>query len=80
MAQVCQIRDDSGLSGGRELAQGAWLQDIRCVIDDLRGLAEALRTYPVQHCQFRQMMTVRNYLTGNPDIEVRGSSFPFPVA
>ena len=30
MAQVCQIRDDSGLSGGRELAQGAWLQDIRC--------------------------------------------------
>ena len=22
--------DDSGLSGGRELAQGAWFQDIRC--------------------------------------------------
>ena len=30
MAQVCQIRDDSGLPGGRELAQGAWLHDIRC--------------------------------------------------
>ena len=39
------------------------------VIDGLRGLAEALRTYPVQHCQFHQMMTVRHYLTGNPDIE-----------
>ena len=25
------------------------------VIDGLRGLAEALRTYPVQHCQFHQM-------------------------
>ena len=30
MAQVCQMRDGSGLPGGRELAQGAWLQDIRC--------------------------------------------------
>ena len=39
------------------------------VIDGLRGLAEALRAYPVQHCQFHQMMTVRHYLTGNPDIE-----------
>ena len=39
------------------------------VIDGLRGLAETLRTYPVQHCQFHQMMTVRHYLTGNPDIE-----------
>ena len=29
MAQVCQIRDDSGLSGRRGLAQGARLQDIR---------------------------------------------------
>lgn len=36
------------------------------VIDGLRGLAEALKTYPVQHCQFQQMMTV---ITGNPDIE-----------
>ena len=26
------------------------------VIDGLRGLAEALKTYPVQHCQFHQMM------------------------
>ena len=39
------------------------------VIDGLRGLAEALRSYPVQHCQFHQMMTVRRYLTGDPDIE-----------
>ena len=39
------------------------------VRNGLRGLAEALRTYPVQHCQFHQMMTVRHYLTGNPDIE-----------
>ena len=31
------------------------------VIDGLRGLAEALRTYPVRHCQFHQMMSVRHY-------------------
>ena len=39
------------------------------VIDGLRGLADALKAYPVQHCQFHQMMTVRHYLTRNPDIE-----------
>lgn len=39
------------------------------VIDGLRGLAEALKIYPIQHCQFHQMMTIRHYLTGNPDIE-----------
>lgn len=38
------------------------------VIDGMRGLAEALKVYPVQHCQFHQMMTVRHYLTGKPDI------------
>ena len=32
------------------------------VIDGLRGLAEALRIYPIQHCQFHQMMTIRRYL------------------
>ena len=42
---------------------------VNVVRNGLRGLAEALRTYPVQHCQFHQMMTVRHYLTGNPDIE-----------
>ena len=46
------------------------------VIDGLRGLAEALRTYPVQHCQFHQMMTVRHYLTGNPDIEASRELLP----
>lgn len=39
------------------------------VIDGLRGLAEALKPYPVQLCQFHQMMTVKHYLTSNPDIE-----------
>ena len=39
------------------------------VIDGLRDLAEALRTYPVKHCQLHQMMTVRHYLTRNPDTE-----------
>lgn len=39
------------------------------VIDGLRGLAQALKSYPVQHCQFHQMVTVRHYLTRNPDIE-----------
>lgn len=28
-----------------------------------------LRIYSIQHCQFHQMMTIRRYLTGNPDIE-----------
>ena len=39
------------------------------VIDGLRGLGESLKLYPVQLCQFHQMMTVRHYLTSNPDIE-----------
>ena len=70
MAQVCQIRDDSsGLHGGRELIQGARLQDIRGAhirperpcgnTEDIFGPAR----------QFHQMMTVRHYLTGNPYIE-----------
>lgn len=39
------------------------------VIDGMRGLAESLKVYPVQHCQFHQMMTVRHYLTKNPDLD-----------
>lgn len=40
------------------------------IIDGLRGLAEALKTYPVQHCPFYRMMTVMHYHTRNPGIEV----------
>ena len=70
MAQVCQMRDDSGLHGGSELAQGAEHGFRWIIIDGLHGFANALRSYPVQHCQFHQMMTARHYLAGTPDIKV----------
>ena len=39
------------------------------VIDGLRGLAQALRPYPVQLCQFHQILTVRHYLTQEPELD-----------
>ena len=39
------------------------------VIDGMKGLAKALNPLPVQLCQFHQMLTVRHYLTQDPDIE-----------
>lgn len=39
------------------------------VIDGMRGLAQALSPYPVQLCQFHQMLTVRHYLTREPDLD-----------
>ena len=39
------------------------------VIDGMKGLAKALYPLPVQLCQFHQMLTVRHYLTQDPDIE-----------
>ena len=39
------------------------------VIDGMRGLALALRRYPVQLCQFHQIQIVRRYLTQEPDLE-----------
>ena len=39
------------------------------VIDGMKGLAKALCPYPVQLCQFHQMLTVRKYITQDPDIE-----------
>ena len=39
------------------------------VIDGMRGLAQALRPCPVQLCQFHQMLTVRHYLTQEPDLD-----------
>ena len=39
------------------------------VIDGLKGLSKALYPYPVQLCQFHQMLTVRKYITQDPDIE-----------
>lgn len=51
-----------------------WLRDngfkiYGAVIDGMRGLAQALRPIPVQLCQFHQILTVRHYLTKNPDLE-----------
>lgn len=39
------------------------------VIDGMKGLAKALHPYPVQLCQFHQMLIVRRYITQDPDIE-----------
>lgn len=39
------------------------------VIDGMKGLSKALSPIPVQLCQFHQMLTVRHYLTQDPDIE-----------
>lgn len=39
------------------------------VIDGMRGLAQALRPCPVQLCQFHQILTVRHYLTKEPELD-----------
>lgn len=39
------------------------------VIDGIKGLDKALYPYPVQLCQFHQMLMVRRYITQDPDIE-----------
>lgn len=39
------------------------------VIDGMRGLAQSIRPYPVQLCQFHQMLTIRHYLTQEPELE-----------
>ena len=39
------------------------------VIDGMRGLARALWPMPVQLCQFHQTLTVRHYLTQDPDLD-----------
>ena len=39
------------------------------VVDGMKGLIKALGPYPVQLCQFHQMMTIRQYLTQDPEIE-----------
>ena len=39
------------------------------VIDGRKGLAKALAPIPVQLCQFHQMLTVRHYLTQEPELE-----------
>ncbi|MCQ2180311.1 MAG: hypothetical protein MJY91_09470 [Bacteroidales bacterium] len=39
------------------------------MIDGMKGLDKALYPYPVQLCQFYQMLIVRRYITQDPDIE-----------
>ena len=39
------------------------------VIDGMKGLDKSLYPYPVQLCQFHQMLIVRRYITQDPDIE-----------
>ena len=39
------------------------------VIDGMKGLSQALWPIRVQMCQFHQMLTVRRYLTQEPDLE-----------
>ena len=54
-----------------------WLRDngfkiYGAVIDGMRGLAQALWPIPVQLCQFHQILTVRHYLTQDPDLDASG--------
>ena len=51
-----------------------WLRDngfkiYGAVIDGMRGLAQPLWPMPVQLCQFHQILTVRHYLTQDPDLD-----------
>lgn len=51
-----------------------WLEDngfriYGIVCDGMRGLVNALRQYPVQMCQFHQIMAVRRYLAEDPELE-----------
>lgn len=51
-----------------------WLKDTGfmiygTVIDGMRELAQVLRPYPVQLCQFHQILTVRHYLTKEPELD-----------
>ena len=51
-----------------------WLRDhgfkiYGIVIDGMWGLMQALRVYPVQMCQFHQIMIVRRYLAEDPALE-----------
>ena len=39
------------------------------VIDGMKGLSRALFPIPVQLCQFHQILTVRHYLTIEPELE-----------
>ncbi len=39
------------------------------VCDGMRGVMQALKKYPVQMCQFHQILIVRRYLTQDPDLE-----------
>ena len=39
------------------------------VCDGMRGLAQALRRYPVQMCQFHQIMAVKRYIAEDPELE-----------
>jgi len=39
------------------------------VVDGMRGLMMALRRYPVQMCQFHQIMIVKRYLAEDPELE-----------
>ena len=51
-----------------------WLKSLNIkiygvVIDGIRGLAQALWPCPVQLCQFHQILTVRYYLTQEPELD-----------
>lgn len=52
---------------GRLESQGFKIYGVVC--DGMRGLMQALKRYPVQMCQFHQMLIVRRYLTQDPELE-----------
>ena len=49
-------------TGGVQWLLGNGFRIYGVVIDGMRGLAQALWPYPVQLCQFHQMLTVKHYM------------------
>ena len=47
--------------------RGIKIQSIIC--DGRKGLFQLFGNIPMQHCQFHQVKTIRNYLTKNPSIK-----------
>lgn len=62
------VRNESILDGVEWLqSHGFRIYGIVC--DGIRGLFPALKTYPVQMCQYHMIQIVRRHLTSKPDLE-----------
>lgn len=55
---------------GIEWLRGHGFRIYGIVCDGMRGLFSALRSYPVQMCQYHMIQIVRRHLTSKPDLQV----------